>query len=64
MCSYSDRLAELPETVMTYPEAEEQFFKAPLDGYYCDGKLYGLPNEFNMRTALSWSTRPCSRKRA
>lgn len=48
VCSYSDRLAELPETVITYNEAQERFYKAPLDGYYCGGKLYGLPNEFNI----------------
>ena len=48
VCRYSDRLAEMPDYVMTYPEAEELFFKAPLDGYYCGGKLYGLPNEFNI----------------
>jgi len=34
--------------VMTYAEAKEIFFQAPLDGYYCDGKLYGLPHEFNL----------------
>ncbi len=48
VCRYSDRLAEMPDYVMTYSEAEELFYKAPLDGYYCDGKLYGLPNEFNI----------------
>ena len=29
VCSFSDRLAELPETVMTYNEAQEKLFKAP-----------------------------------
>jgi multiple sugar transport system substrate-binding protein len=38
----------MPDYVMTYSEAEEVFFKAPLDGYYCGGKLFGLPNEFNI----------------
>jgi multiple sugar transport system substrate-binding protein len=42
------RLLEVPPTVMTYAEAKEIFFQAPLDGYYCDGKLYGLPHEFNL----------------
>lgn len=48
VCGYTDRLVEMPDSIMSYAEAEEIFFKAPLDGYYCDGKLYGLPNEFNI----------------
>jgi multiple sugar transport system substrate-binding protein len=48
VCGYADRLVELPDNVMSYAEAEEVFYKAPLDGYYCDGKLYGLPQEFNI----------------
>jgi multiple sugar transport system substrate-binding protein len=48
VCGYSDRLAEMPDSVMAYAEAEEVFYKAPLDGYYCDGKLYGLPQEYNI----------------
>jgi multiple sugar transport system substrate-binding protein len=38
----------MPLSLMTYDQAAEKFFKAPLDGYYCDGKLYGLPQEFNL----------------
>jgi len=50
VCSYAEggRLAEMPMNIMSYAEAEELFFEAPLNGYYCDGKLYGLPNEFNL----------------
>jgi multiple sugar transport system substrate-binding protein len=50
VCSYADggRLAEMPESVMSRSEAEELFFAAPLQGYDCSGKLYGLPNEFNI----------------
>lgn len=48
VCSYADRLAEIPENVITYNEAKELYYKAPLDGYYCGGKLYGLPHEFNI----------------
>ena len=48
VCSYADRLAEMPESVMSYSEAKDVFYAAPLDGYYCNGKLYGLPNEFNI----------------
>jgi multiple sugar transport system substrate-binding protein len=49
-CSYAKggRLAEVPADVMTYEQAQQVYFKAPLDGYYCDGKLYGLPHEFNL----------------
>jgi multiple sugar transport system substrate-binding protein len=49
-CSYArgGRLLEVPPEVMSYSQAEELFYKAPLDGYYCDGKLYGLPSEFNL----------------
>lgn len=50
VCSYAagGRLAEMPENVMSYSQAQDIFYAAPLDGYYCDGKLYGLPNEFNL----------------
>lgn len=50
VCSYAagGRLAEMPVDVVSYTEAQELFFAAPLNGYYCDGKLYGLPNEFNL----------------
>ena len=50
VCSYAagGRLAEMPAEVMSYSQAQELFYAAPLDGYYCDGKLYGLPNEFNL----------------
>ena len=43
-CSYAKggRLAEVPADVMTYEQAQQIYFKAPLDGYYCDEKLYGL----------------------
>lgn len=50
VCSYAagGRLAEMPSESMSYSQAQELFYAAPLDGYYCDGKLYGLPNEFNL----------------
>ncbi len=49
-CSYAKagRLMDVPADVMTYEQAQQTYFKAPLDGYYCDGKLYGLPHEFNL----------------
>lgn len=50
VCSYAagGRLAEMPSEIMGYSQAQELFYAAPLNGYYCDGKLYGLPNEFNL----------------
>lgn len=50
VCSYAEggRLMEMPADVMTYEQAVDMYFQAPLDGYYCDGKLYGLPQEFNL----------------
>ena len=50
VCNYADggRLQETPAEVMSYAKAQEIFFKAPLDGYYCNGKLYGMPNEYNL----------------
>jgi multiple sugar transport system substrate-binding protein len=54
-CSYANggRLAEVPADVMTYEQAQTIYFKAPLDGYYCGGKLYGLPQEFNLENGGS-----------
>ena len=50
VCNYATggRLQETPSEVMSYTKAQEIFYKAPLDGYYCDGKLYGMPNEYNL----------------
>jgi len=50
VCSYANggRLLEAPDDVMTYDQAKAIYFQAPLDGYYCGGKLYGLPQEFNL----------------
>jgi multiple sugar transport system substrate-binding protein len=50
VCSYAEggRLLPMPTSVMSYGQAQDMFFQAPLDGYYCDGELYGLPQEFNL----------------
>jgi multiple sugar transport system substrate-binding protein len=50
VCSYAKggRLLEVPADVMTYDQAKDVYFKATLDGYYCNNKLYGMPNEFNL----------------
>ncbi len=41
-------LAPLPEGMMTYSKAQEVFYAAPLDGYVWEGKVFGLPNEYNL----------------
>ncbi len=41
-------LAEVPADIMSMSKAQELFYKAPLDGYVWEGKLYGLPNEYNL----------------
>jgi multiple sugar transport system substrate-binding protein len=50
VCSYANggRLLEVTPDIMSYAQAKEIYYQAPLDGYYCDGKLYGLPQEFNL----------------
>lgn len=41
-------LAEVPEVLMSMSKAQELFYAAPLDGYVWEGKLYGMPNEYNL----------------
>jgi multiple sugar transport system substrate-binding protein len=45
---YYERLAPVPANVMTIEEAQKTFYAAPIGGYIVDGKLYGMPQEFNM----------------
>ena len=47
-CSYAGNLAPVPDDVLSLADAEDAFFAAPLSGYVCDGKLLGLPQEFNI----------------
>lgn len=50
VCSYArgGSLAELPASVISLADAEAQVFPAQIGGYTCDGKLYGVPQEFNI----------------
>lgn len=41
-------LAVVDESVLTMAKGQELFYAAPLDGYVWEGKLYGLPNEYNL----------------
>ncbi len=42
------QLLEVPAEVMPLEQAQETYFAAPLGGYVYEGKLYGLPIEFNL----------------
>ncbi len=50
VCSYAKggNLAEVPADMLTVDKAQEMFFAPPIGGYICDGKLYGVPEEFNI----------------
>lgn len=41
-------LSPVDETITTLAKAREIFYAAPLDGYVWEGKLFGLPNEYNL----------------
>jgi len=44
---YYERLAPVPEKVMTIADAQKIFYAAPIGGYIVNDKLYGFPQEFN-----------------
>ncbi len=44
---YYERLAPVPENVMTIDKAKELFYSAPIGGFIVNNKLYGFPQEFN-----------------
>lgn len=50
VCSYVEggNLAEVPGDVLSLADAEAAIFPAQLAGYNCGGKLYGMPQEFNI----------------
>jgi multiple sugar transport system substrate-binding protein len=41
-------LAVVPDLALNYEKAKGLFYAAPLDGYVWEGKLYGMPNEYNL----------------
>lgn len=49
-CRYArgGQLSEVPAEVLTLEQAQEIFYAAPLGGQVCDGKLYGIPAEYNL----------------
>jgi multiple sugar transport system substrate-binding protein len=46
-------LSEAPADVMTLQQAQELFYAAPMDGYVYQGKVYGLPNEYNLENGAA-----------
>jgi multiple sugar transport system substrate-binding protein len=44
---YYERLAPVPESVMTVEQAQQTFYSAPIGGFIVNGVLYGMPQEFN-----------------
>ena len=48
VCSFADNLLDVPADVITLAEAQNTFFAAPLAGATCDGRLKGLPIEYNL----------------
>ena len=48
MCSFAENLADVPEDIVTLAQAQNTFFAAPLENATCDGKLKGLPVEYNL----------------
>jgi len=50
VCSYAEggNLAETPANVITLDDARSKLFEAPIGGYICNDKLYGIPQEFNV----------------
>ena len=50
VCSYAEgnNLAEVPTDVLSIDDAKSQILSAPIGGYICDEKLYGIPQEYNI----------------
>lgn len=50
VCSYVEggNLAEMPASVISMDDARAKILSAPIGGYICDEKMYGVPQEFNI----------------
>jgi len=50
VCSYADggNLAEMPTSVISMEDAKAKLLSAPIGGYICGDKMYGVPQEFNI----------------
>ena len=60
VCSYAEggNLAEVPANVISVDDARAKVLEAPVGGYICNDKLYGMPQEFNIEYgAVLFNTR-------
>jgi len=60
VCSYAEggNLAEVPANVISVDDARAKVLEAPVGGYICNDKLYGVPQEFNIEYgAVLFNTR-------
>jgi len=50
VCSYAEggNLAEMPAALITLDDAKTKILGAPVGGYICQDKLYGIPQEYNI----------------
>jgi multiple sugar transport system substrate-binding protein len=50
VCSYVEggNLAEMPASAISMDDAKTKLLSAPIGGYICGDKLYGVPQEFNI----------------
>lgn len=50
VCSYAEggNLAETPASVISVDDARAKILAAPIGGYICGDKLYGVPQEYNI----------------
>jgi len=50
VCSYVEggNLAEMPSSVISMDDAKAKILGAPIGGYICGDKLYGVPQEYNI----------------
>jgi multiple sugar transport system substrate-binding protein len=50
VCSYAEggNLAEMPTSLISLEEAKTSILGAPVGGYICQDKLYGIPQEYNI----------------
>jgi ABC-type glycerol-3-phosphate transport system substrate-binding protein len=48
VCGFADNVLDVPDDVITLTGAQAAYFPAPLSGSVCNGKLKGLPTEYNL----------------
>jgi multiple sugar transport system substrate-binding protein len=48
VCTFADNLMDVPADVATLAQAQQAYFAPPLAGATCNGRLKGLPTEYNL----------------